>query len=215
MTTLENITGWNELHTKRRHALNYPAEPVVRFIQYAKQTTNAAMFLDVGCGAGRHMKLAAELGLDGFGVDASEEAIRQAKRHGDAGYADMRLLPFLAESFDCVLCYGTIYYGTRDDTLQAAREIHRVLKPGGHTLISMRTVHDWRLEHGETIAERTIRFRMDDQPEDGMVMNFADAADIEQLAQLFALVDVNVLEETKQQMTRRESDWLIVARKEP
>jgi SAM-dependent methyltransferase len=213
MTTTDNMTAWNTLHTQRRHALNYPAEPVVRFVQFAKVYANAATLLDVGCGSGRHMKLAAELGLEPSGIDASGEAIRQAAKYGPAEIGDMRNLPFPDNSFDCVVCYGTIYYGTKQDTRDTADEIRRVLVPGGHALINMRTIHDWRRDAGEEIAERTVRLAIEGEPEDWMVLNFADLPDLEWLSGLFELVDVNVLEETKKSMSRRESDWLIVARK--
>lgn len=211
--THQNVAAWDVLHTQRRHALNYPAEPVVRFLVMARDTLSSVRMLDVGCGAGRHMKLAAELGLEPHGVDSSAEAVRQAETYGPARVADMTALPYADESFDVALCWGTLYYGTWDVTQRALLEIQRVLVVNGHALISLRTELDWRCRDGTPIGVRTVLFDVDGEPESGMVMNFAGEEELAWVVEQFAGVHCEIQDSTTQAGRRLDSDWQIVVRK--
>ena len=48
---------------------------IIRLIE----ETNSQSLLDFGCGIGRHLQMAIEMGMDAYGVDISEEAITYAK----------------------------------------------------------------------------------------------------------------------------------------
>jgi methionine biosynthesis protein MetW len=102
--------------------------------------------LDVGCGTGS--SYARELGRRGatyLGVDVSETAVEAARAHGvDAEViADAAQLPFPDQSFDLVLCVEVFEHLFAPDA--AAREIQRVLKPGGRLVASTPNVAYWRL----------------------------------------------------------------------
>lgn len=210
--TATNVGAWNHLHTLRRHHLNYPAEPVVRFIHNLAEA-GGTKALDVGCGAGRHMRLMADLGIEPYGVDFSDEALQQAGQHGTVERADMAALPYQDGTFDAAVAFGVLYYGTKADTLAALLEIRRVLKDDGHALITLRTPQDWRYQHGEETADRTIVFTMANEPEDGMTMNFTNPGDLTRLLKHFKAAEVDLLEETRGGTGRRNSDWLVVVRK--
>lgn len=208
-----NAAAWDRLHTQRRHALNYPNESVVRFLVSNRDKLNAKTMLDIGCAAGRHMKLAAELGYEPQGVDSSPEALEQAGQYGPVVLADMTALPFPDDHFDVVVALGTLYYGTRDITRQALAEIRRVLAINGHGLVTLRTDRDWHAICGARVDAQTIVFEFEDEPENGMVMNFADTDDLNWIAQEFAGAQCDLVEETSGGGKRRASDWLIVVRK--
>jgi len=55
---------------------------------------------------------------------------------GDLHRGDCRETPFEAASFDVVVCLGVISYV--EDYAVVLREIKRLLKPGGHALVSFR-----------------------------------------------------------------------------
>lgn len=103
-----------------------------------------AEVLDVGGGAGVHAFWLADLGYRTHLLDLIPKHIQQADGFNrNAGnpltslsLGDARHLPFVNESLDAVLLLGPLYHLLhREEHLQALREAHRVLLPGG-TLIA-------------------------------------------------------------------------------
>jgi SAM-dependent methyltransferase len=95
----------------------------------------------------RILAWAAARGARAFGVDLSEPIVRDARvecaaRGGRCGaaVADVRALPFAADSFDAIYSMGTIEHFT--DTPVAVREIARVLAPGGRAIVGVPNRHD-------------------------------------------------------------------------
>jgi SAM-dependent methyltransferase len=98
----------------------------------------AARILDIGTGTGSNLRLLRELGFThGEGLDASEEAVRWCaeKGYGNVTQGDVCALPFGDATFDCVLATDVLEHVA--DDLAALREIHRVLEPGGHALLTV------------------------------------------------------------------------------
>lgn len=94
--------------------------------------------LDIGTGTGANLRLLRSLGLAAVrGLDSSDEAIGYcvSKGLGAVQKGDICALPFADESFDFVLATDVIEHV--DDDPAAAREIARVLAPGGIALISV------------------------------------------------------------------------------
>jgi SAM-dependent methyltransferase len=96
----------------------------------------ATALLDVGCGGGRLLELAAERGVRSLaGVDPSEAAadFLRGRRWGGATLrlevGAVEALPFPDRSFDVVATTNTVYFWP--DLGRAFGELHRVLRPGG------------------------------------------------------------------------------------
>jgi SAM-dependent methyltransferase len=92
--------------------------------------------LDVGCRFGDILHKLEGHG-DLFGVDISKMAIEIAKaraKGAELHQSDARTLPFQSDTFDWVICTEMLEHTVGDDV---AREIYRVLKPGGVALISV------------------------------------------------------------------------------
>lgn len=92
--------------------------------------------LDVGCGNGYIISHYADEGANTIGIDFTNVGIRLSRRRfeinklqGNFCMADGQSLPFKNNSFDCVCCMGVLHHMLNPK--EAAREIHRVLKPGG------------------------------------------------------------------------------------
>jgi SAM-dependent methyltransferase/alkylhydroperoxidase family enzyme len=86
--------------------------------------------LDLACGSGLALELAALRGARVAGIDASERLVAVARhrvRDGDVRVGDMHALPWEDDSFDVVTSFRGIW-GTTPDALHEAR---RVLRPGG------------------------------------------------------------------------------------
>ena len=102
------------------------------------------MVLDVGCGTGT-LAIAAKrrVGTSGavHGIDASPEMIERAKRKAGKAGVDVvfqtgvvEALPFPDASFDAVLSTLMLHHLPRPARELCAREMRRVLKPGGRVL---------------------------------------------------------------------------------
>ena len=100
--------------------------------------------LDLGCGEGRHTILLARMGYDVTAFDLEPLALEKARaavrksgltaryQAGDAlhpGFDD--------GAFDLVLDYGCFHHVVTRDWPRYRRQIARILKPGGHLLLSV------------------------------------------------------------------------------
>lgn len=101
------------------------------------------------------------------GFDVSHEALREARRlkFGDrAVAAEMRSLPFRANSFDTILCLEAIEHVTPSDAASFLEECARVLRPGGVLVLSTplraegrHSGNPWHLvEYGRPEIERLL-----------------------------------------------------------
>ncbi len=106
--------------------------------------------LDFGCGSGENTLLLGRRGARVVGVDISADLIRLAQRrlalNGRAGAAEFVVgsahdLPVESNSIDVVFGIAILHHL---DLKLAAREIHRVLKPGGRAIFQ-EPVRDSRL----------------------------------------------------------------------
>ncbi len=86
--------------------------------------------LDIGCGSGFAVRLAADRGALVAGLDASAallEIARARTPEADLRVGDMDVLPWDDAAFDVVTSFNSIWAGCE----QAAAEAARVLRPGG------------------------------------------------------------------------------------
>jgi SAM-dependent methyltransferase len=100
--------------------------------------------LDLGCGEGRHTILLARTGYEVTAFDLEPLALEKARaalrRSGlKAGYkAGDALDPgFDDGAFDLVLDYGCFHHVVTRDWPRYRRQIARILKPGGHLILSV------------------------------------------------------------------------------
>jgi SAM-dependent methyltransferase len=98
----------------------------------AAEVGSQTRLLDVGCGAGTALLLAAKRGATVSGLDASEGLLATARRHlpdVDLRQGDIEQLPYADGSFDVVTAFNAI--GFCDDQVGALREVRRVTAPRG------------------------------------------------------------------------------------
>ena len=112
--------------------------------------------LEIGCGTGRLLKVLAPIVLEARGVDISPEMVRIAQEHlrgiGNVFVTQNdgeTLLAFPDATFDFVFSFAVFQHiPTTAQIRSYAREIHRVLKPGGEVKIQFDGRGDsfiWRL----------------------------------------------------------------------
>jgi SAM-dependent methyltransferase len=94
--------------------------------------------LDIGCGSGVFLRLAADRGARVAGVDASEALIEIARERvpdGDLRVGDMESLPWADDIFDLVTGFNSFFFAA--DMTVALREAGRVAKPGAPIVVQV------------------------------------------------------------------------------
>jgi SAM-dependent methyltransferase len=88
--------------------------------------------LDIGCGSGLALSLAAVRGAHVSGIDIAPSLLAVARERvpaGDLREGGLDELPFSEEAFDVVLAVNALQFAF--DPPAALSEVHRVLRPGG------------------------------------------------------------------------------------
>jgi SAM-dependent methyltransferase len=101
----------------------------------ALEIGDGTRLLDVGCGAGRALRLAADRGADAAGLDAAPGLLEYARRRvpgATISQGDLESLPFPDRCFDAVTGFNSFQYAA--DPVAALREATRVTVPGGRIL---------------------------------------------------------------------------------
>jgi ubiquinone/menaquinone biosynthesis C-methylase UbiE len=108
-------------------------EKIVDAFIEAGNLSEDAPVIDMGCGSGAFTGLLQQQGYRCIGLDLSEGLLRMGReRFPGAKFVagDVEALPFPTASLGGVLLSGLIHH--LPDPSHCAREVYRVLKPGGH-----------------------------------------------------------------------------------
>jgi SAM-dependent methyltransferase len=122
----------------------YPNEEFLRFMgrKFFKIPNESRMnicILEIGCGSCANLWVVSKEGFSASGLDLSEEAIRlgdqMVKNWGGVGaelkVGSMTKIPWEDSWFDAVVDVFSAYCLNENDFQFCAREVKRVLKPGG------------------------------------------------------------------------------------
>jgi ubiquinone/menaquinone biosynthesis C-methylase UbiE len=218
---LDAASHWDQLHDQPRFRPVYPNEHVVRFlIASTRKRLRPLRFLDIGVGAGRHTRLAIELGLASYGADISYSGLHHARQRLLGTGSPIRLvqgsmlaLPFPDNSFDLTLSFGVFYYGTRDQMRLAIAEMYRVLAVHGKGFVVLRTEEDYRFGKGEELEPNTFRLSISDTNEFGTIQHFVTSRDVVTYFSQFANINLERTETTFAAGKYKNSDWLITLEK--
>lgn len=94
--------------------------------------------LELGCGSGVLLRLAAERGATVYGLDASEALVEIARSRvpdADVRVGDMQFLPYEDDLFDLVAGFNSFFFAA--DMVAALREAGRVAKRGAPVVIQV------------------------------------------------------------------------------
>ena len=104
--------------------------------------------LDCGCGTGNNLRMLRAYGL-ATGIDLTFSGLAYARRQGErlVARASALTLPFSDDTFDLVTSFDVIYAFDDEQAAQALREMHRVLRPGGHLVLNVAALPALRGNH--------------------------------------------------------------------
>lgn len=126
--------SWSSTYDEQDNPLLDLEEPYVREIV---DTLPAGIVLDAACGTGRHAAHLVESGHTVIGLDRSPGMLAKARANVPAAafsVADLHRLPVADASVDLVVC--GIALAHVPDVAPVLTEFARVLRPGGHLVIS-------------------------------------------------------------------------------
>ncbi|MFW5927710.1 MAG: class I SAM-dependent methyltransferase [Thermoplasmatota archaeon] len=128
---------------------NRPWKEVKEFLENTSGKT-----IDIGCGNGRHSKVALEKDHDVTCLDASMELLRIARKklkgRPDLVRSGIKNMPFKKGSFDNSIYIAAIHH-LQEGRVQSLKETRRILKPSGNMIVSSwaREQDRWDLEEDE------------------------------------------------------------------
>lgn len=118
-----------------------------------------ARLLDAGCGTGHNLAMLDEFGTSA-GIDLNALGLSFAARHGRRAIAraTVTALPFPDAAFDVVTSFDVLYMLDDEQEAKALAEIHRVLKPGGATVINVAAMQVVRGGHSSVLGAECRRY---------------------------------------------------------
>lgn len=113
-------------------------EPQPAFAELAATGRLRGRVLDVGCGTGEHVLMAAAAGCESVGIDIASSAIRLAQeKANERGFSarfvvgDARNLAALGGQFDVILDCGLFHVFDDEDRAPFVASLASVIRPGG------------------------------------------------------------------------------------
>jgi SAM-dependent methyltransferase len=111
--------------------------------------------LDCGCGTGSNLAMLDAFG-EAFGFDLTWNGLALARARGRrVARASIEAVPFPSGHFDVVTSFDVFQCLPDDVERQAAREMLRVLKPGGHAIVHVAALE--MLSGGHSVLSEEVR----------------------------------------------------------
>ena len=160
------------------------------------------IFLDLGCGLGRHSLFFAENGFDVHAFDLSEsglekfiEKTKEEKLNICIKLGDMLSLPYKDNNFDCILAYHSIYHTDTSGIKQVISEIYRVLKNGGEAFLTFNSKNNpsFIKDTNKKIDENTIINTEGNEID--IPHYYADLEDLKYLLKDFKIINIRQIED--------------------
>ncbi len=126
-----------------------------QIVQNLKSKIQNPRILDVGCGTGANLEMLAQFGT-AEGVDVSDDALEFCRKKGltvQKGLAET--LPYDDETFDVTTALDVVEH--LDDDIAGLKEIYRVTKSGGYSLIFV-PAFMWLWGVQDDISHHRIRY---------------------------------------------------------
>lgn len=132
-------TLFPETQLDSKNGTHISADQFERVTGWSREDLDGKDVLDAGCGAGRYVEIALSRGARVTGLDLSQAAYVCRRNIDSASLTvvrgDLLSPPLKASSFDRVFSIGVVQ--STPDPLEAARQLARLVRPGGELMIWM------------------------------------------------------------------------------
>jgi len=223
-----NISGWDPVWEeiyRREEWGKYPPEYVIRFVArnfYHVADRRRVRLLDLGCGPGACTWFMAREGFDVSGIDGSPTAIDRARKRltnenlsADMRVGDYTTLPWNGEQFEGAVDCATLCHNTWQAARRTVSEVHRVLKPGGVFISSGFTDRTWGFGTGPCVEPGGFSHLSEGPMVGKGFSRFLPRTQIESLYEPLELVNVELISQTVENMSRLIEMWIVTCRKAP
>lgn len=131
---------YNEIAAHWNTRREFCWKPVEDFYETIEEKEGS--LIDLGCGNGRHLKLAQRSGFKDeslYGCDISEKQLETCKTEGfdkviQCNFTEM---PYPDNKFDYMICIAALHHIIEPELqLKALQEMYRIMKTGGQLLLS-------------------------------------------------------------------------------
>jgi SAM-dependent methyltransferase len=208
------MPDWNSLFKEKTNRWEDPYDDVVDLADSGQLTSNA-LILDLGSGAGRHIKFLESRGFRVVGMDLAPIGLQVTKDKLIENKLEVRLcqgdmsvpLPYSTDCFDCVVSIHVIFHNPTNKIRATLAEIRRVLKPGGTVLVTFNSAFSARCGKGIKIEEGT--WLPDIGIDRGIPHHFSSLKDIADLMDGFKVINIRLEENIKDGAV--SSHWVVSA----
>lgn len=179
---------WDELFRDEKFRAVAPEAEVYKLVNLVEERfgERPLRIWDLGCGAGRHTAVLAQMGCEVYASDVSPNAIdlTREKLNGlglesRTALADMTANPWPDLNFHAIFSWDVIHHNTLSAIKSAFDMIHRSLVPGGMFMGTILSDKAGNFGKGREIEPGTF---IDDQGnESGVLHHFFDEAGIRDL----------------------------------
>ena len=217
---MKNQPDWDRLFQEQQHILE-DADIFAIYFGRILRRMDMKTVLDWGCGAGRHASLLAGQGFAVTAMDPSPTGVDAARqRFVNEGLtvktevAQPGRIPEGDNQYDAVISMFAIEHGTRSDVSRSVDEIHRIIRPGGVSLIAMTSGEDSMKHYGRLISPST--YAPVRGPETGISHYLTTREDIDRFFKRVEILELNhicsrlsILEGKD----RTDAHWVVLSRK--
>ncbi len=193
---------WKIVKGKEKEFWSSPAQESYYLLnRWAAQGKN--IYLDLGCGLGRHTIMFAKAGFKTYAFDLSKLSIEKTKHYAEAenvkvefAVGDMLAMPYANESMECIYAKDVISHTDTEGIKQIISELFRILKRGGEMYVTLCSKETWGFAKTDwPLIDENTKMKLKKGPEFEVPHFYADYKLVKELFSKFEIIDVYQIEE--------------------